>query len=84
MPLIRRLVLSGGIGLGPRLALEPKAQASESAHCFPRICTAMTSVHPLGNLKAREGGNDNAQYTEETKAQEGKPAVTCAAPDSQL
>ena len=38
----------------------------------------MTSVHPLGNLKARQGGNDYAQYTEEeTKAQEGKSGVTC-------
>lgn len=44
----------------------------------------MTSVHPLGNLKARQGGNDYAQYTEEeTKAQEGKSGVTCAASDSQ-
>lgn len=45
----------------------------------------MTSVHPLGNLKARQGGNDDAQYAEEeTKAQEGKPAVAWAASDSQL
>lgn len=54
-PLIRRLALSGGTGLGPRLALEPAAQASESAHFFPRLCTATTLSSPSWKFKSQTG-----------------------------
>lgn len=68
-----------------QLTLEPEAQASESAHCFPRICTAMTSFHPLGNSKARQGGNDHTQFTEEeAEAQEGESGVSCPGSNSPL
>ena len=68
-----------------QLTLEPEVQASASAHCFPRICTAMTSFHPLGNSKARQGRNDYTQFTEEeAEAQEGESGVSCPGSNSPL